>query len=319
MPVHTVIFDTDPGVDDALALLYLHRHPAVDLVGVTTVFGNASVETTTRNALFLMDRWGIPAPLAAGAARPLDPGRALRPWPTTIHGRNGLGDIPVTAPLHAAPDPRPAHTFIVDAVRAAPGAITLVAVGRLTNLALALAAAPDVAGLVRAVVVMGGAFAGPGNASPAAEANILGDPEAADLVFGAAWPLTAVGLDVTRQVVMTRAALERLAAAGGDAARLVRDLSQDYIAFYRRHVPDGMMVHDCTACVRLTDPDLFTTRAGPIRVACGGVADGMTVQRPDAMSFPPGVWDGVPSHGVCTGVRGADVLGVIHRTIGSPD
>ncbi len=317
LPAHTVIFDTDPGVDDALALLYLHRHPEVDLVGITTVFGNAPIELTTRNALFLKERWGIAAPVAAGAARPLDPNRALRDPPTDIHGRNGLGDIPVSVPVHATPDPRPAHRFLIETVRAAPGAVTLVAVGRMTNLALALAEAPDIAGLVKQVVIMGGAFAGPGNVTPAAEANLHGDPEAADRVFAAAWPLTAVGLDVTRQVVMTRAALDRLAQAGGEPARLVRDLSQDYIAFYERQIPDGMVVHDASACVRLTDPDLFTTRAGAVRVACGGVADGVTVQKPDAMLFPPGDWDDRPSHAVCLGVRGADVLAAIHRTVGS--
>ncbi|WAJ28656.1 nucleoside hydrolase [Antarcticirhabdus aurantiaca] len=314
MAEHAVIFDTDPGVDDALALLYLHRHRDVELAGITTVFGNAPIELTTRNALFLAERWGIAAPVARGAGECFDTRRPAGRFPTFIHGENGLGDIDVAAPARA-PDPRPAHRFIADTLRARPGAITLVAVGRLTNLALALREAPEIAGLARGVVVMGGVFAGPGNVTPAAEANIHGDPEAADLVFGADWPVTIVGLDATVPVVMTRARLDALAQTGGEAARLVRDLSQDYIRFYETRIPDGMVVHDATACVALTDPALFRTRRGAVRVACEGLAAGMTIQKPDGTVFPPSAWDDRPSQTVCLGVEAEGVLSAIERTI----
>src|SRR6218665_2942434 len=112
-----VIFDTDPGVDDAMALLFLHRHPAIDLIGVTTVFGNAAVETTTRNALFLAERWGIDAPVAVGAASTFLPSRSKAGFPTFIHGENGLGDIAIPDTLSGKPDPRPAHRFIIDMVK----------------------------------------------------------------------------------------------------------------------------------------------------------------------------------------------------------
>ena len=313
--MHKVIFDTDPGIDDAMALLFLHKHPEVDLIGVTTVFGNAPIELTTRNALFLKDEWGIAAPVAQGAGVTFDPARPEGHWPTFIHGENGLGDIPLPEKINAAPDPRPAWRFIIDTVRENPGEVTLVAVGRMTNLALALKADPDFAALVKDVIVMGGAFELNGNVSPAAEANIHGDPEAADLVFTAPWRVTVVGLDVTLKTVMTSGYLSEMAAVGGKAVQLLSNISQFYIEFYKHRVGDGMVIHDSCACVYLVAPHLFKTRSGPIRVVCGGIADGQTIQKPDGKLFPPGHWDGHPSQLVCTDVDGDRVLEVIRAAI----
>lgn len=310
-----VIFDTDPGVDDALALLYLARHPAIDLLGVTTVFGNAPVELTTRNALFLCERWGIGAPVHAGAGRPFSPARAFGHFPTGIHGANGLGDIDLGEPVRREAGAGPAHRFIIETLRRHPGEVTVVAVGRMTNLALALEEAPEIAELAKGVVIMGGAFGEPGNITPAAEANIFGDPEAADRVFAAGWPVTAVGLDVTRPVVMTRAALEALAAGGGPDEALLRDLSLGYIRFYSAQVEDGMVVHDATACVALTDPGLFRTMRGRVRVSGEGIASGATIVAPDTIPFPPGDWDGLPSHSVCVGVDADGVLARISEVV----
>ena len=313
--MHKVIFDTDPGIDDAMALLFLHKHPEVDLIGVTTVFGNAPIELTTRNALFLKDEWGIAAPVAQGAGVTFDPARPEGHWPTFIHGENGLGDIPLPEKINAAPDPRPAWRFIIDTVRENPGEVTLVAVGRMTNLALALKADPDFAALVKDVIVMGGAFELNGNVSPAAEANIHGDPEAADLVFTAPWRVTVVGLDVTLKTVMTSGYLSEMAAVGGKAVQLLSDISQFYIEFYKHRVGDGMVIHDSCACVYLVAPHLFETRSGPVRVVCGGIADGQTIQKPEGKLFPPGHWDGHPSQLVCTDVDGDRVLEVIRAAI----
>ena len=134
--MHKVIFDTDPGVDDAMALLFLHRHPEIDLIGITTVFGNASVETTTRNALFLKREWGIAAPVAKGEGKTWDPMRNPVDWPVLIHGHDGLGNIDVPETIDLPIDGRPAHRFIIDTVRANPGEVTLIAVGRMSNLAV---------------------------------------------------------------------------------------------------------------------------------------------------------------------------------------
>lgn len=310
-----VIFDTDPGVDDAMALLFLHRHPAIDLIGVTTVFGNAAVETTTRNALFLAERWGIDAPVAAGAASTFLPSRSKAGFPTFIHGENGLGDIAIPDTLSGKPDPRPAHRFIIDMVKAYPGEVTLIAVAPLTNLALALKEAPEIAPLVKRVILMGGAFAMHGNVTPAAEANIHNDPEAADLVFTAPWPVTAIGLDVTMRTVMTRGELASIAAEGDEGLALLDDLSQFYMDFYRQRVGDGMVVHDTCACVYAVAPDLFKTETGAVRVVTEGIAEGQTLVKPDHFHFGPSAWDGHPSQTICTGIEAEAVLSLIRETL----
>ncbi|MGE7370897.1 nucleoside hydrolase [Neorhizobium sp. NPDC001467] len=313
--MHKVIFDTDPGVDDAMALLFLHRHPEIDLVGITTTVGNAPIDITTRNALFLAQAWSIEAPIAQGFGEKFDAGRRNGPWPTFIHGDNGLGNISIPETISRKADPRAAHQFIIDTVRANPGEITLVAVGRMTNLALALKADPEIATLVKDVVIMGGAFDVPGNVTPTAEANIHGDPEAADLVLTAPWRVTVVGLDVTMQTVMMRSDLAKLAKAGGAHVTLLNDLSQFYIDFYNHRVGDGMVIHDSCACVYVVRPDLFKTRSGAMRVVCGGIADGMTIQKPDVKTFPPGEWDGHPSQSACIGIDADAVLGLIRSVL----
>jgi inosine-uridine nucleoside N-ribohydrolase len=313
--MHKVIYDTDPGVDDAMALLFLHRHPDIDLLGVTTVFGNASVDTTTRNALFLKREWNIPCPVARGASVTFDPARHERAWPTMVHGHNGLGDIAVPETIDLPTDPRPAYQFIIDTVRANPGEVTLVAVGRMTNLALAVKHDPEIASLVKGVVIMGGNFYVPGNVSPVAEANIHGDPEAADVVMTASWKVVVVGLDVTAVTTMGRSYLADMAKEGGPSVQLLSDLSQSYIDFYRHAVEDGMMVHDSCACVYVVAPELFDTIEGSIRVVCGGIADGQTIIKQDGRHFPPGDWDNLPSQIACTGIRSQQVIDLIRDVI----
>ncbi len=315
--MHKVLFDTDPGVDDAMALLFLHRHPHIELLGVTTVFGNVDVDRTTRNAKFLHREWGIQAPIAKGAAITIDPDRRDDRAASVVHGEDGLGNIGVPGVVDLPHDPRPAYQFIVDTVRAQPGEVTLVAVGRMTNLALALKAEPEVARLVKEVVVMGGAFDVTGNVTPAAEANIHGDPEAADIVFTAPWKVTVVGLDVTMKTIMSADYLADMTRSGDSSLQLLSDLSQHYIDFYRSRVGiAGMAVHDSTACVYLLRPDLFDLRSGPVRVVCGGIADGATIQAPDSgRRFVGTAWDAQPSQWVCTGVRSQAVLEVIRAAL----
>lgn len=306
-----LIFDTDPGIDDAMALLLIDASPTLDLVGITTVFGNAHVDITTRNAHYLCDRFGIAAPVRRGAEAPLASPR--RPSPAHVHGENGLGDVDLTGFAAPAPDGEDAADFIIRMARTHPGEVSLVAVAPLTNLALALQRAPDLPDLIAEVVLMGGAFGhGPrrGNVSPVAEANIANDPEAADLVFTAGWPVTAVGLDVTMQCVLRDASAAHLAAEGGDAGAFLHAISRGYADMYRRHDGvDGCAMHDAAAVLRLSDPDLFETVSGPIRVATEGIARGQTIQRPLDQSFPPGAWDGFPAQRVCSAV----VPGAVER------
>ncbi len=313
-----LLFDTDPGVDDAMALLFLHRHPAARLLGLTTVFGNAEIDVTTRNALHLCERFGIDVPVARGAALPLvRPPRGAAP---EVHGDDGLGNL--DGPLHTTrqPDARPAHRLIVDTLHAHPGEVTLVAVGPLTNLALALAEDPAITGLVQQVVVMGGAFGidgQGGNVSPVAEANILADPHAADAVFTAPWPVTLVGLDVTHRVLMDHGHFERLRDAGGAEGAFIWEASRHYVGFYGRAVGvPGCYVHDASAVACALQPDLFTRRAGPVRVVDQGLAIGQTIQRVGQRRYAQGAaWEGVPDQQVCTAVRSTELIELYLRTL----
>ncbi|WP_176083898.1 nucleoside hydrolase [Martelella sp. HB161492] len=313
--MHKVIFDTDPGIDDAMALLFLARHPDIDLLGVCSVFGNASIETTTRNALFLKREWKIAAPVAKGADRTFDASRAMGDWPVVVHGVNGLGDIDLPETVDVPLDPRPAWQFIIETVRANPGEVEIVAVGRMTNLALALQHDPEIANLVKQVVIMGGAFEVNGNVTPAAEANIWGDPEAADAVFTAAWKVVLIGLDVTMQTVMSRTMMQDLAKRGGADLELLAKISDPYIDFYSQIVEDGMVVHDSCACAYVVAPELFGLRAGSVRVVCGGIADGLTLQAPASRFFPPSAWDGFPAQDVAMTIEPEKVVDFIAETL----
>lgn len=310
-----VLFDTDPGVDDAMALLFLHRHPGVQLLGITTVFGNAEVETTTRNALYLAERFGIDVPVARGAAQPLAcPPRGAA---VEVHGDDGLGNLAGHPFARGAPargaDPRAAGRLLIDTLREHPGEVTLLAVGPLTNLALALAEDPAITRLVREVVVMGGAFGTHGhggNVSPVAEANVLCDPHAADAVFTAPWPVTIVGLDVTHEVLMGDAHFEHLRTHGGDEGAFLYEASRHYVDFYRRAVGvAGCYVHDASAVARVIAPELFATRTGPVRVVSEGIALGQTIQAVEGRRWSHGQpWHGLPRQQVCTAVDGGAVL-----------
>lgn len=314
-----VLLDTDPGVDDAMALLFLQRHPAVRLLGITTVFGNAEVETTTRNALYLCERFGIGAPVARGAARPLV--RTPRDVAVEVHGEDGLGNVGAAAGgVVRAADGRAAHRFIIDTLRAHPGEVSLLAVGPLTNLALALAEAPEIAGLAREVVVMGGAFGiggQGGNVSPVAEANMLSDPHAADAVFTAPWPVSIVGLDVTHQVLMDHGAFERLRGQGSAEGEFIWQASRHYVGFYGRYLGvQGCYVHDASAAAFLLAPELFETRPGPVRVVGEGLAVGQTIQRAAGRRYLQGEpWQGMPDQRVCSAVRAAGVLDLFMGTL----
>jgi inosine-uridine nucleoside N-ribohydrolase len=315
--MHKVIYDTDPGVDDSMALVFQALHPEIELVGVTSVFGNSTIETTTRNARYLVERFAPGVPVARGAAAPL---KRAAPAPVGwIHGDDGLGNTGLQPTAQSALDSRPAYRFIIDTVRAHPGEITLIAVGPLTNLALALEEDKEIARLVKQVIVMGGAFGANGtngNVSPAAEANMLGDPDAADIVFGAAWPVTIVGLDVTERTIMTTAYLAKLRDSAGVAGHFIWDVSRHYEAFHQSSVAvQGIYVHDSSAVAYLLAPQLYATRSGPVRVLTQGIARGHTIQKPMAFPAPAPEWDSRPSCTVCVEVDAAGVLDLYANTL----
>jgi inosine-uridine nucleoside N-ribohydrolase len=311
-----VIFDTDPGIDDAMALLFLNALPDIDLIGITTTFGNATVATTTRNALYLCERFGINVPVASGAPDPLV--GSYGPAPVAIHGKNGLGDITLPERLTRSADPRPAARFLIDTIRSHPGEVTLVAVGSLNNLARALRQDPGIAALTRQVIIMGGAIGYGGilgNVTPATEANIWDDPTAADEVFGAAWPLTAVGLDVTEKVEMPRDYLDALRHDGGETGQFIWDITRIYEKFYHDVGLPNIYAHDASAVAYLARPELFKTRAGAVRVVTEGLAFGETIQKPAGRGFSPGAWDNRPTQNFCIDVDAETLRRLYRQTI----
>jgi inosine-uridine nucleoside N-ribohydrolase len=311
-----VVIDTDPGVDDAMAIALAQLHPGIEILGLTTVFGNAGIADVTRNALRLKALLGIDAPVAQGAAAALL--YPAGPPPAHVHGADGMGDADEVPAALPALDARPAHRLIVDLARAHPGELTLVCIGRLTNLALALLHEPDLPRHVRSVVIMGGAFGlaqGAGNVTPVAEANIIGDPHAAARVFAAPWPVTAVGLDVTRQVRLTPKDFARLEEKGGPAGRFIAAVTPVYTGYHRRFGIDGCYVHDPSAVACALIPELFTLRSGPVAVAVDGPAVGQTIQRPAAAPFPPLDWDHLPPQQVAVDVDAEGVRALFLDTL----
>jgi inosine-uridine nucleoside N-ribohydrolase len=251
-----IILDTDPGADDAIAILLALNSPELDVKALTVVAGNVVVEQGVKNALKLVSLAGrCEVPVARGASRPLVQKLVTAEF---FHGANGLGNVELSAPACAA-DPRFAPDLILELIHQYPHEITLVPVGPLTNIALALRKDPSIVGLVKEVVLMGGSIAG-GNATAAAEANIYNDPEAARAVFEAGWPLTMVGLNVTEKTLFTRADRNRLARSQGrenDFAVRVLDFLVDRASGLGA---GGTPMHDPLAVGAVIDRSLITTR-----------------------------------------------------------
>jgi inosine-uridine nucleoside N-ribohydrolase len=261
--VTRVILDCDPGHDDAIALLLALASPELELLGVTTVAGNQTLEKTTANAIRVLDHIGRDdVAVIAGAGRPLlrEPSVAAN-----VHGETGL-DGPDLPPPSRSPAAEHAIDWMAATLTSAPGRVTLVPTGPLTNVALLLARYPEVVSRIERVVLMGGAI-GEGNVTPAAEFNIWSDPEAAARVFTSGLDLTMAGLDVTHKALMTQGHADRLAATGR-AGQLVADLYAHYSQFHQRiYGWQGSPVHDAVAVAHLIDATLLETRH------CGVVVD----------------------------------------------
>jgi purine nucleosidase len=272
-----ILIDTDPGIDDAMALLLAAASPELTLAGVTTVFGNgADVAMMTRNALAILalaERSDVP--VAAGATQPLV--RAYQGRGAAVHGDNGLGGVEL--PLAARePERVSAPQLIVEAAHRHAGELILVTLAPLTNLALALHLEPDLPHLVKEVVMMGGAVNLPGNITPAAEANIYNDPEAARVVLNAGWPVVMAGLNVTCQVRIAEPFLDSLAALGNPQGRFINAAARAYLAFYRRQGEPGICMHDVHTVMVLLRPEFYEGAAVCVDVETQGeLTQGQTV------------------------------------------
>lgn len=271
-----IILDTDPGIDDALALFLALASPEVLLEAITTVNGNVGVNATTRNALTLLEFTGrTDIPVARGSDRPL-----LRQHTNAaeVHGDNGLGGVQLPEP-QIQPVSQHAVDLIIERIMDAPGEITLVPIGPLTNIALAVRREPRIAQLVREVVIMGGALRVPGNVTPGAEFNIYVDPQAAHIVFHAGWPIRLVALDVTMQARLPRADVRSLAQSGSRVGSLMQQMLDFYFDVYAPlyGVTDFHM-HDPLCLAAAFQPDLLTWQPVYVDVELAGtLTDGQTV------------------------------------------
>ena len=260
-----ILLDCDPGHDDAIALLLALASPEVELVGVTTVHGNQTLEKTTANALKLLEFVGRTEVLvAAGAERPIRREAFVAEY---VHGESGMDGPTLPAPTT---EPVAAHAvdFIAETVLASDEPITLVPTGPLTNIGLFLALHPDAAAKVERIVLMGGAY-GEGNVTPAAEFNIWVDPEAADRVFSSGLDVTMIGLDVTHQAIFGPEPTARVKAAGRVGA-MVAELLEFYGRFHKQSYGwDGSPIHDAVAMAHAFRPGVVETVHTGVRVDCG--------------------------------------------------
>ncbi|MEM7524248.1 MAG: nucleoside hydrolase [Pseudomonadota bacterium] len=254
-----IIIDTDPGQDDAVAILLALASPELDVIGVTAVAGNVPLALTEANARKICELAGRPdAMVFAGADRPLQ-----RPLITAehVHGKTGLDGADLPPPAMPLQDAH-AVDFIVDAVRAAaPGEITLCALGPLTNLAAAFQKAPDIPARLAEIVLMGGGYFEQGNITPSAEFNIHVDPEAAEIVLSAGAPLTMIPLDCTHQALTTRARVDAFRALGSPVGAAVAGLTDFFERFdKKKYGSDGAPLHDPCVIAYLLAPALFSGR-----------------------------------------------------------
>ena len=267
-----LIIDTDPGIDDAMAILYAIAAPEIDLLGLTTVFGNVTTPKATRNALYLLEQAGIEIPVAEGLHRP----RIGPPFPPTsaVHGAEGFGTLAVPTPQRRALV-ETAPEYLVRMVRAHQGELLLCPIGPLTNIAAAMELDPSFCSNLKGMVVMGGSLRAGGNITPAAEANFYHDPHAADFVLRHGCNITLVGLDVTNRVICPRSFFARLASESPKMGGLLHDMAEFYIDFYETVGKfAGCGMHDPSALVACIAPELFTTELHALRVALSGDRSG---------------------------------------------
>ena len=269
-----IIFDTDPGVDDAFALLYALNHPNINVLGITTVFGNVPVETSTKNALILSEMAHKGTIVYQGANKPLE--REITNYPSFIHGHDGLGDTNHPQSKFNA-SKLDAAQFIINEINENSGNINLVAVGPLTNIANAIKQDPSIANKVNSLLIMGGSWLAGGNITPVAEANIYNDPEAAEIVFKSGLPIIMVGLDVTHKVFLSQKDIDKLSSLN-NSGKFLEKISNIYIKFYKdtRNM-DGCFFHDATAVIAMTNPEFFKYKNARVYVSKDNLTRGQTV------------------------------------------
>lgn len=279
MSVTKMIIDTDPGIDDAMAIYTAIADPEIELLGLTTVFGNVHVEQATRNALYLLETLDVDVAVAQGADKPLEV--AFDEPPAHIHGKEGFGDYPAFRPNSNKIDLSAAE-YLCKVCSENPNEVVVCAIGPLTNLATALRLDPSIASNVKKVIVMGGAVRTGGNITPHAEANVYHDPHAAAEVFAADWDVVLVGLDVTHEVLCSPKDFQEIADASEQTGKFVKDISEYYLRFYESVGKYGSCsLHDPTAIIAANRIDLFKTERITLDVILLGERQGHTFEKTD--------------------------------------
>jgi inosine-uridine nucleoside N-ribohydrolase len=269
-----VIIDTDPGTDDALAILLALRSPELRVEALTVVAGNVMASVGLENALKVLSLAGrCDVPVAEGAQHPLHAKLNIEPF---WNGPGGLGGAELP-PANCKADPRFGPDVIIDLVHKYPHEITIIGVGPETNLALAILKDPTIVPLVKRVILMAGSISG-GNVNGAAEFNVYCDPDAADLVFRAGWPVTMVGLDVTEITLISSAQVKQIERSGGAEAKFAATVAGFQVGLYQGTGFGGGAIHDALAVGVAIDPTFVKLRAIHIDVETEGrIARGETV------------------------------------------
>lgn len=260
-----------------MAILVALRSPEVEVIGLTTIFGNVYTSLATRNALHLLEIAGrTDIPVAEGSHVTITNGTKLR-IADFVHGVDGLGNQNFPPPK-GKPIPLSAPAFLVQQANLYPRQLTVVALGPLTNIALAIQLDPAFAKNIGQIVVLGGAFSVNGNVNPAAEANIFGDPEAADIVFTSGADVLTVGINVTHQVMLTDADRAVLESSNANFAQYLCKVLEVYFSYHRdSYSTGGVYLHDPTALLAAVNPSLMTYTEGVVRVQTSGITRGLTI------------------------------------------
>lgn len=299
-----IIIDTDPGIDDAMAIFFAFQSPDVEVLGLTSVFGNVPVAMAARNALTLCEVAGVDVPVCEGMKLPwIGPESSYAHF---VHGDDGFGNINHPSSEREL-DPRSSAQFIVDMAKKYPGEVTLVPIGPLTNIAMALKLEPELPKLIKDIVIMGGAAQVPGNVTPVAEANIWNDPHAADIVFSADWRLKMIGLDVTYAVSYPQAYLSKLGEVNPSMGGFVQKAAQFYAKFYSEVFQEAneevCYFHDAMAIAYVIDPTLFEMKEGRFRVATDPLCYGQTTFLPTDKIMAD-AWESAPLMEAAVGIDG---------------
>ena len=279
-----IIFDVDTGIDDALAMAYALNSPELEVLGFTTCFGNVPVVNATRNTLTVLEKVAKSVPVYQGAAQTFT-GREKKNFPKEVHGEVGLGPVLMDDPMTKA-ESQFAPDFIIEQVKKRPHEITVIAVGPLTNLALAIKKSPEIIPLVKEVIVMGGAVNVPGNVNEYSEANIISDPEAAEYVCSSGIQLKLVGLDVTMKTLLPKSKLDKWRTDGQEKGQFFADMTEFYIGYYEKISPgiEGCALHDPLAVGVAIDSSFVKTETMNVKVVTEGEEVGRTIGSPDEAS-----------------------------------